>query len=92
MIGAVSFERMKILHLITRLILGGAQENTILSCEGSQREGHEVTLAYGPIEGPEGSLLKRAASGGYDCVPLAHMVRPCSGALFPTEGRATGIQ
>lgn len=50
---------MRILHLSTRLILGGSQENTVLSCEGQSRLGHEVHLAFGPIYGPEGSLLQR---------------------------------
>ncbi len=50
---------MRILHISTRLILGGSQENTVLSCEGQARAGHEVHLAFGPIYGPEGSLLER---------------------------------
>lgn len=66
---------MKILHLITRLILGGAQENTVLTCEGQARAGHDVTLAYGPIYGPEGSLLQRASRGGYELVELPTMIR-----------------
>ncbi len=44
-----------ILHISTRLILGGSQENTVLSCIGQSRLGHQVHLAYGPIFGPEGS-------------------------------------
>ncbi len=51
---------MRVLHISTRLILGGSQENTVLSCEGQARLGHDVHLAYGPIHGPEGSLLERA--------------------------------
>lgn len=50
---------MRILHISTRLILGGSQENTVLSCEGQAGLGHEVHLAFGPIYGPEGSLLER---------------------------------
>ncbi|HED54294.1 MAG TPA: glycosyltransferase family 1 protein [Phycisphaerales bacterium] len=50
---------LKILHISTRLILGGSQENTVLSCEGQARLGHEVHLAFGPIFGPEGSMLDR---------------------------------
>ncbi len=50
---------MRILHVSTRLILGGSQENTVLSCEGQARNGHDVHLAFGPIYGPEGSLLER---------------------------------
>jgi glycosyltransferase involved in cell wall biosynthesis len=55
-------ERMRILHISTRLILGGSQENTVLSCEGQAALGHDVHLAYGPIYGPEGSLFDRAAN------------------------------
>lgn len=50
---------MRILHISTRLILGGSQENTVLSCEGQAERGHDVHLAFGPIYGPEGSLLER---------------------------------
>ena len=53
---------MRILHVSTRLIIGGSQENTVLSCEGQARLGHEVHLAFGPIYGPEGSLLDRVES------------------------------
>ncbi len=56
---------MKIHHVITRLILGGAQENTVLTCEGLHRRGHEVTLVTGPALGPEGELFERARRGGY---------------------------
>lgn len=67
---------MKILHLITRLILGGAQENTLLTCEGLAQRGHEVILAYGPIYGPEGSLYNRAKQGGYQLIEIPNMLRP----------------
>ncbi len=66
---------MKIVHLITRLIVGGAQENTLLSCEGLHQRGHEVILITGPSLGPEGSLEARAAAGGYRVVHLPSMVR-----------------
>ena len=56
---------MKIVHVITRMILGGAQENTLLTCEGLARRGHEVTLMTGPALGSEGQLLDRAMAGGY---------------------------
>ncbi|HVX14632.1 MAG TPA: glycosyltransferase family 4 protein [Pirellulales bacterium] len=60
---------MRIAHIITRLILGGAQENTLLTCEGLLRDyGDDVLLITGPPLGPEGSLLDRARANG---VPLA---------------------
>ncbi|CAN5687081.1 glycosyltransferase family 4 protein [soil metagenome] len=58
---------MIILHISTRLILGGSQENTVLSCEGQARRGHRVHLAFGPIYGPEGSLLQRVAAFNQRC-------------------------
>ena len=51
---------MKIVHIITRLIIGGAQENTVLNCEDLIRDyGDDVLLITGPPLGPEGSLLGR---------------------------------
>ncbi|MHC4107918.1 MAG: glycosyltransferase family 4 protein [Planctomycetota bacterium] len=50
---------LRIMHISTRLILGGSQENVVLSCEGQADLGHAVSLVYGPIYGPEGSLLER---------------------------------
>src|ERR1700749_3515631 len=66
---------MKILHIITRLIVGGAQENTLLTCEGLHRRGHEVSLLTGPSPGPEGSLMDRAQKGGYKVILPPHLVR-----------------
>ena len=77
---------MRIVHVITRLIVGGAQENTILSCEGLHALGHEVHLLSGPTTGPEGSLVKRAAAGGYAFEEIPHLVR----AIHPlSDIRAT---
>lgn len=66
---------MKILHIITRLIVGGAQENTLLTCEGLRARGHEVTLLTGPSPGPEGTLMERARGGGYEVIVTPHLVR-----------------
>jgi glycosyltransferase involved in cell wall biosynthesis len=66
---------VKILHIITRLIVGGAQENTLLTCEGLHRKGHEVILLTGPSLGAEGSLMQRAQSTGYQVLVTPHLVR-----------------
>src|SRR4051812_8719757 len=66
---------MRIVHIITRLIIGGAQENTLLSCEGQHDRGHEVTLITGPAIGPEGSLMERATSYGYRVITVDEMLR-----------------
>ena len=66
---------MHIVHLITRLIIGGAQENTVLTCEGLHAHGRRVTLLTGPTRGPEGSLVARARAGGYELVEVPELIR-----------------
>ena len=54
-------EPIRVLHIITRLIVGGAQENTLLSVEGLDKlPEYEATLVTGVDNGPEGDLLERA--------------------------------
>lgn len=48
---------MKIVQLITRLIIGGAQQNVLLTCRGLLQRGHDVVLLIGPETGAEGSML-----------------------------------
>ncbi len=70
---------MRVAHVITRLIVGGAQENTIASVLGlRQKPGLEVSLISGPTSGPEGSLEPRVAQipGLLTIVP--ELVRPIS--------------
>ena len=70
---------MRIMHISTRLIVGGSQENTVLSCEGQAARGHTVSLVYGPIYGPEGSLLPRAQrSGMIELIETPNLVRQIS--------------
>jgi len=66
---------MKITHIITRMILGGAQENTLFTCEGLHQRGHHVTLITGPSYGPEGKLLERAHAGGYQIIEVPTLRR-----------------
>ena len=67
---------MRIAHIITRLILGGAQENTLLCCEDLIRDfGDDVLLITGPPLGREGSLLERARTSGVPTVVLPELRR-----------------
>ena len=48
---------MRVTHIITRLVVGGAQENTIATVLGlREKPGVTVQLISGPTTGPEGSL------------------------------------
>jgi glycosyltransferase involved in cell wall biosynthesis len=68
---------MRVTHVITRLIVGGAQENTVASVLGlREKPGMEVNLLTGPTHGPEGSL-----EGAFSACPglltvLPELVRP----------------
>ncbi len=54
-------EPVRVLHIITRMIVGGAQENTLLSVEGlDAMPEYDVTLISGIDKGKEGELLSRA--------------------------------
>jgi len=51
---------MKVMHVITRMIVGGAQENTLYNCLDLSRDFHdEVQLLTGPSTGAEGELLSK---------------------------------
>jgi glycosyltransferase involved in cell wall biosynthesis len=65
--GTAKVKRMKVVHIITRMILGGAQENTLLTVEDQHHLWHDdVTLITGPAIGPEGSLIERARARQLD--------------------------
>jgi glycosyltransferase involved in cell wall biosynthesis len=66
-----------VLHVITRLIVGGAQENTLLTVIGQQADPRfRVTLLSGIDLGPEGDLHERARAAGVDLVLVPWLVRP----------------
>jgi glycosyltransferase involved in cell wall biosynthesis len=73
---------MRVTHIITRLVVGGAQENTLATIRGLRtKPGVEVRLISGPTTGPEGSLenearkiFSGAATNDFTIVP--ELVRP----------------
>jgi glycosyltransferase involved in cell wall biosynthesis len=68
---------MRITHVITRLIVGGAQENTIASVLGlGGKPGLAMHLISGPSIGPEGSLESTFAGAPGTLTVLPELVRP----------------
>jgi glycosyltransferase involved in cell wall biosynthesis len=66
-----------VLHVITRLIVGGAQENTLLTVIGQQADPRfRVTLLSGIDLGPEGNLHERARAAGVELLLVPWLVRP----------------
>ena len=70
---------MRVAHIITRMIIGGAQQNTLYTVEDQFRDyGDEVCLMTGPTTGPEGTLIPRAEQGGFDLQIIPHLLRSIS--------------
>ncbi|MCP5515903.1 MAG: glycosyltransferase family 4 protein [Verrucomicrobiales bacterium] len=68
---------MRVCHVITRLIVGGAQENTIASALGLRRlPDFDVELVAGPTSGPEGSLEPEVSALPGFLTRLPTLVRP----------------
>lgn len=79
--------KIRIIHPITRMIIGGAQENTMLTAAlleqvARERAGNaagdaawDVTVYCGPQTGPEGSLIETTQALGVDLRIEPSMVR-----------------
>jgi glycosyltransferase involved in cell wall biosynthesis len=68
---------MRVTHVITRLIVGGAQENTVASVLGLRgKPGIEVDLISGPTAGAEGSLESKFAGMPEMLSVVPELVRP----------------
>jgi len=57
------------------LILGGAQENTLITCKLLAQRGHDVTLITGPALGPEGELFEQTKDQGYKVIVISRLRR-----------------
>jgi glycosyltransferase involved in cell wall biosynthesis len=63
----MSNKRIRVLHVITRLIVGGAQEATMLTAALLDPTRFDVDVISGPQTGPEGSLVEEVRAR---CIPL----------------------
>ena len=71
-------KKLRICHVITRMIVGGAQENTLLTIKGHLANGHHVELATGPSPGREGKLLENTGMPDFTVTEFPDMVRALS--------------
>lgn len=65
-----------VVHVITRLELGGAQENTLSTCRGLVEAGYRVALLYGPGGVLDDELETMPGVAPCPIAPLARSVRP----------------
>ena len=70
---------IRVLHPITRMIVGGAQENTMYTAARLDPARYAVEVVSGPQTGSEGSLIDEARRRGVTltiCPPLLRQVSP----------------
>lgn len=68
---------MRVTHIITRLVVGGAQENTLATVIGLHRTpGVSVRLISGPTTGPEGSMESSLADYPGTLTIVPSLIRP----------------
>jgi len=67
---------LHVTHFITRMIVGGAQENTLWTVLDQHQEfGDNVTLISGVDDGPEGELLSHARDAGVNVEVIPQLGR-----------------
>jgi glycosyltransferase involved in cell wall biosynthesis len=76
---------IRVLHPITRLIIGGAQENTMLTADlmnkGAVGDGrYQIAILSGPQTGPEGSLIEEVRARGTPLTIMPELRRELSPA------------
>ncbi len=68
-------KKIKVIHPITRLILGGAQQNTMETCAGLNKNRFEASIISGPDTGPEGELISEVKKRGIPLTIMPEIVR-----------------
>ena len=66
---------IQVLHPITRLIVGGAQENTMYTAAFINKEQFDIDVLSGPQIGSEGSLIEELRSYGIPLIITPYLVR-----------------
>jgi glycosyltransferase involved in cell wall biosynthesis len=72
---AVADERIRVAHVITRMIVGGAQETVLLAAALADTSRFEPVVVCGPQTGSEGSLHEEVRRRGVDLVLVPELVR-----------------
>ena len=69
---SVTIDKIKVLHIITNMPIGGAQDNTLSTIEGLDKERYDISL----MSGPKGDWKGRAQRiEGCKCIFINEMVR-----------------
>ena len=70
--------KIKVLHIITRLDKGGSAENTFLTVTGLDKNSYEVTLMSGPVGNARHDRKKQIEKQGIEYILIPELVRDIS--------------
>jgi len=68
-------EKIKVLHIITRLDKGGSAENTFLTVKGLDKKRYDVTLMSGPVQDPSQERRSQVEECGIKYIHTPVLVR-----------------
>lgn len=67
-----------VLHIITKMAVGGAQMNTLISCRDISRMGYPSAVLTGPEISPEGTFSDLSEKYGIPVYEAPHLIRKLS--------------
>ena len=70
--------KVKVLHIITRMIKGGAQEDTLLTVINLNKKRYRTSLVSGPSIGSEGEIESKARQLGVEIIIIPELLREVS--------------
>jgi len=73
-----SMKKFRVLHIITRMSKGGAQENTLINASELDSGRFESEICSGPAHGPEGSIVDKVHAAGVTYHEIPQLVRKIS--------------
>jgi len=68
-------QKIKVLHIITRLDRGGSAENTFLTVTGLDKDSYDVTLMSGPVEDSMQDRTKQIEAHGIKYIFISELAR-----------------
>ncbi len=68
-------ETIKVIHCITRLILGGAQQNTMETCQHLNKKRFKTSIISGNQTGPEGEIIPEVRGKKIPLIIIPELLR-----------------
>ena len=71
-------KKIKVINVITRLIIGGAQETVMETCDCLDPDKYDPLIISGPQTGPEGEIISEVRKRGLSLTIMDELVREVS--------------